>query len=202
LINSNPTSVISGCKFASNSASVRGGAIATYNFRLVIENCLFNQNTSVTEGGAVSITNAHPTAILGCTFYKNSSANGGGVASTGASPVTVDQSIIASSLSGGGAHVDVTSTLTFGCTDMHGNAGGDWVGAFAAQLGTNGNLSADPLFCSPGSGNFFLHEGSPCTPGNHPDGDDCGIIGLLGAGCGTVGIEHQTWGVIKTLFSE
>lgn len=63
------------------------------------------------------------------------------------------------------------------------------------------NFSVDPLFCGvSGSENFFLRADSPCAPGNHPTGADCGLIGPLSVGCGTVPTEQNTWGSIKALF--
>jgi hypothetical protein len=34
---------------------------------------------------------------------------------------------------------------------------------------------------------YRLEPGSPCLPGNHPYGYDCGLIGAHGIGCGLVG---------------
>jgi predicted outer membrane repeat protein len=202
VVNSPNNSVISGCTFKNNSASDGGGAILAYNFRVSIEDCLFDGNSAAVEGGGVSINNSYPTPINGCTFSGNTAPNGGGVASIATSTVMVDRSIIASSLGGGGAYADATSAITFSCTDIFGNVGGDWIGAFAGQLGTNGNISADPRFCSAGGGVFTLQESSPCAPGNHPDGDNCGTIGRFGVACGTVDIKDSTWGAIKSLWSK
>jgi len=68
------------------------------------------------------------------------------------------------------------------CTNIFGNAGGD------ALCGTDGggNFSADPLFCGNAGYEFNLTPGSPCAPGNHPDGlCDGALIGALTAGCGS-----------------
>jgi len=63
-----------------------------------------------------------------------------------------------------------------------------------------GNFSADPLFC--GVGNYNLRADSPCAPGNHPDGFDCGLIGPLPVGCGTVRVRMMTWGAVKALYKD
>ena len=83
---------------------------------------------------------------------------------------------------------------------LHGNAGGDWIGGIAGQLGVSGNFSADPLFCDPDNGDFTLSSQSPCLPGNHPDGADCGLIGALGQGCDPVSVEPETWAGIKSRY--
>lgn len=62
------------------------------------------------------------------------------------------------------------------------------------------NFSADPMFC--GLENYSLQSDSPCAPGNHPDGIDCGLIGPLPVGCGPLGIETRTWGSIKAMYRD
>jgi hypothetical protein len=84
-----------------------------------------------------------------------------------------------------GVSVDLLGTgfAQLACCDLYGNSGGDWVGAVAPQAGTNGNFAEDPLFCGAGVGEFSLADVSPCLPGQHPDGVECGLIGALGQGC-------------------
>jgi hypothetical protein len=65
------------------------------------------------------------------------------------------------------------------CCDLWGNEGGDWVDGIAPQYGTNGNISADPLFCDPSSLELSLDRASPCLPPN----TDCEQIGAWGIGC-------------------
>jgi hypothetical protein len=67
------------------------------------------------------------------------------------------------------------------------------------------NFEMDPQFCGgPGSGNYFIQSDSPCAPGNAPPPLDeiCGLrlIGALPVGCGTVPVEHTTWGRIKSMY--
>jgi len=70
------------------------------------------------------------------------------------------------------------------------------LGCFTAYL----NFNADPLFC--GAGNYYLRADSPCAPGNHPDGFDCGLIGPLPVGCGTVSVQTKSWGAVKALYKK
>lgn len=69
--------------------------------------------------------------------------------------------------------------MTTSCTDVYGNAGGDWVGCLAGQDSVNGNFHADPLFCgADGDDNrFTLGGASPCA------NDTCGLIGAEDIGC-------------------
>jgi hypothetical protein len=49
-----------------------------------------------------------------------------------------------------------------------------------------GNFALDPRFCSVdplATGDFSLRSDSPCAPGNHPDGFDCGRIGAVNVQC-------------------
>ncbi len=65
------------------------------------------------------------------------------------------------------------------------------------------NFSLDPEFCGQeGSGNYYLQSDSPCAPGNHANACDCGLIGPLPVGCGSVEIEHKTWGHIKAMYRD
>lgn len=76
-----------------------------------------------------------------------------------------------------------TDLLAIHCSDLYGNDGGDWIGSLGDYLGNDGNFAADPLFCGVATGDFTLREGSPCLPGHHPDGADCGLVGALSSGC-------------------
>ncbi|MCK4415324.1 MAG: hypothetical protein KAY32_17455 [Candidatus Eisenbacteria sp.] len=67
------------------------------------------------------------------------------------------------------------------------------------QLGVDGNIWADPLFCDREGGDFRLELGSPCAPEANPD---CGVIGALPVGCGPNPIDDRTWGGLKALFRE
>lgn len=101
-----------------------------------------------------------------------------------------------------GTVVDPYVGITLGCCDVYGNTGGDFVGPLSGMEGVDGNFSADPRFCDIPSFDFSLEDCSPCLPGNHPDGYDCGsVIGALGVGCecGTP-TQPTTWGGIKSLF--
>jgi hypothetical protein len=74
------------------------------------------------------------------------------------------------------------STAQLTCCDLHGNAGGDWVGALAPQLGTNGNICLDPLFCDAPAGDLRLQPSSPCAPYTPPN-PECDLLGAQPVGC-------------------
>jgi hypothetical protein len=71
------------------------------------------------------------------------------------------------------------------------------------QTGVNGNISVDPEFCGiDDSGNYYLQSDSPCAPGNHPAGYDCGVIGALPVNCGTDPAKQHTWGSLKEMYKK
>jgi hypothetical protein len=100
----------------------------------------------------------------------------GGILIQGTAHPILENTIIASSITGG-AVVCFSGDITLTCCDIYGNGGGDWTGCIAGQYGINGNVSVDPLFCAPGDTNFHLSSDSPCLVG------ECGRIGAYGAGC-------------------
>jgi len=107
--------------------------------------------------------------------------------------VNLDNCIVAGNHGGEGAFSD-GSLLELSCCDLFGNDGGDWVGPIAGQLGQNGNIREDPLFCHPGTGDFFLQPGSPCAPEHNPD---CGLLGAWPVGCGASGAAEALAGRIQ-----
>jgi hypothetical protein len=69
------------------------------------------------------------------------------------------------------------------------------------QTGINGNISVDPEFCGVwDTMDYRLQSDSPCAPGNHPDGYDCGQIGAKGVGCSITPTKKSSWGAVKALY--
>jgi parallel beta-helix repeat protein len=63
------------------------------------------------------------------------------------------------------------------------------------------NMSEDPLFCDRDEGDLRLETCSPCLPGNHPGGNNCGLIGVLGEGCFSPSATvTESWGAVKALY--
>jgi hypothetical protein len=63
-----------------------------------------------------------------------------------------------------------------------------------------GNLSADPLFCDEGIGDFRLAWESPCADANSPAG--CGRVGLFEPACRQTTVRQTTWGRLKLQFQK
>jgi hypothetical protein len=201
------------CVFSGNSGAWGASVASFWRARPQIVDCVFFDNTAPTGvGGVICCRYAEASAVLsGCTGYDNSASRGGvaycfdgsvelesctfvrnratdqanaAVALYDTSSAVIENTIIA--LSEDAAAVlcaDGTCFAALACTDIYGNAGGDWVGCIADQHGINGNFSADPLFCNPLADDFTLAEASPCAPENSPAG--CGLIGALPVACET-----------------
>jgi len=164
-----------------------------------IERCTFSMNRAGAGGGGVSGILSSPT-IVQCTLYANEAYPGSGISFAQSSVPTLRNTVIAFGAGGEAVDCFLESSAALSCCDIIGNAGGDWVGCIEDQYGIDGNISADPLFCDPENGDYTLDACSPCLPGNHPHGVDCGLIGALGQGCGATAVEETSWGRIKALY--
>ncbi len=187
----------SGCTFIGNSATYGGGAGASHwDASPHMTRCFFAHNSAGSGGGALA--SGYDGIYRGCTFLENSAPQGGGLALSLSdfASCSLENTVIAFSVQGEALHCDGddTDSLIVACCDLYGNAGGDWVGCLAGQEGVAGNFSADPLFCllspSDAISPFKLHADSPCLPGNHPYGYDCGLIGAHNMGCGPAIVEE------------
>jgi hypothetical protein len=189
------------CVFADNTADQGGAIFINSMASCIITNCTFVGNYSGTSGTVYCIWSSP--RIEGCTFYGNAAGDrGSGIACFESGAPEISNTIIAAGSSGRAVDCDEWSHPAFSCCDIYGNAGGDWEGYIAAQLGADGNFSADPLFCDTAVVDFTLQECSPCLPGNHPDGYDCGgVIGAFGEGCACgASTVPSTWGTIKAMY--
>lgn len=63
-----------------------------------------------------------------------------------------------------------------------------------------GDLVFDPLFCAIEDQDYTLQSNSPCAPDNHPNGNNCGLIGAYIVSCGPVSTTQENWGSIKAMF--
>jgi predicted outer membrane repeat protein len=194
---SSANTVIRDCLFLHNSAGREGGAIYGAG---IIERCVFDGNSSWLSGGAIYAT--ADSWISECTFISNRCrcANAGsGIYVRPEANVSIDRTIV--------AFGELVATAIGGepaltCCDIFGNVGGDWTPNIASQLGINGNFSADPMFCGDENPEdpYTLFSSSPCFPGHHPQGCDCGVIGARGAGCQAIRTSLQTWARVKARY--
>ena len=201
------SATVIGCAFTQNSG-IGHGAVTSFDGTFI--DCTFLENDAgayyVPRGGGDpglggGLT-CGPAVIDNCTFVGNSASPnyGGGIyCGTGSSP-TITNTIVAFSETAAGIDcADLAPTLT--CCDLFGNEGGDWTGLIADQLGTNGNISEDPLFCGLLLEDFTIRSDSPCAPFTPPN-EECDLIGAWLIGCaGPSPTERSTWGRIKATFT-
>jgi len=191
----NAAFTMSDVEFTGNS-STGGGAISLDDSSPTLERTLFWGNSG-SFGGDIYCTNMSSPDVRGATFVGSAAGEGGAVYSFGSSSPTLETSIVAFGNGGSAIYCWEGSTTELLCCDVFGNAGGDWVGCIAGQLGINGNTSADPLFCDMQAGDFSLHADSPCTPAANPE---CGLVGVEGIGCEATSVRVMSWGAIKSLY--
>lgn len=199
--NGSPTFI--NCLFVDNGLASYGGALCLVFSGPTLENCIFVGNSAGYGGAICCYVQSHP-SLLNCTFYGNDGTYlGGGIYCYQLSTPMLEKTVIANSTAGSSIWCeDEWSAPTLACCDIYGNTGGDWTEFIADQLGTDGNFSTDPKFCDAPSGDFALQACSPCLPGNHPDGYECGgTIGAFGEGCECEPTtEPASWSTIKAIY--
>jgi hypothetical protein len=173
------SSTFEGCLFRGNVG--HGAAVvASGDCNPAFSYCTFENNQGVASGGGITIINGSAATVENCTFHGNSGAAGAHIYLNAGSAVTVGNSILA--FAEVGVAVRGWGSVTLTCCDVFGNAGGDWVGAIADQAGINGNICADPMFCSAPE-DLRIHVDSPCAPFSAPN-PECDLIGAHPAYCG------------------
>ncbi len=217
------------CEFYENTTGGFGGAVEVSNRTTAqVLNCLFAGNATQNlygEGGAVDLrdvvvslctfemctfwgNSAHTGAaiysdfcqlvIANCTLYGNAASEGGGIYALRCNS-TIENTIIAFSTQGEGVLPSAGSTVEFACTDLYGNAGGDWIPEISSSYGVDGNISEDPIFCDAQNADFHLAEDSPCAPFSPPN-PECDLIGAWPVACGSTPVVGTSWGGIRMLF--
>ncbi|MBI3119013.1 MAG: hypothetical protein HYZ00_10030 [Candidatus Hydrogenedentes bacterium] len=182
---------IRNCRFEGCSAA-SGGGVLSYVSPDTIANCVFT-NCSASSGGGGINTYASPPQIRNCLFTACQSPNGGAVWTYSSSPQIVNCTMFGN-VNGVGT-ASVGSAVLKNCIVW--NNGDDLQNFTAAATqycdiedgdfaGTNGNISADPLFYDASTGNLHLLEGSPCidagTSTGAPADDLDGLPRPLGLG--------------------
>jgi predicted outer membrane repeat protein len=188
---------VSDCYFADNTAGGGGAVYATfYHTGVTLERCVLERNSAY-YGGAVYVFDDWDVGVQvtlrNCTLVANSGYGSAAFSNVfGVHSCGLRQTIVAYG-TGGPACVDCGVQC---CNFYENQPDPGWL-----PYGSN-NFSACPSFCDLGAGDYRLCDGSPCAPGNHPDGAGCGLIGALDVGClcGPSASEPTTWGAIKSIY--
>jgi hypothetical protein len=162
----------------------RGGGLNIEGGLSVLRNCTIVDNEAVIGAGvrvvdACELGGCGPRELLGAPPIDDRDRES----------APIENLIIAFNHRGEGLHCQISDPLV-GCTDIFGNEGGDWIGVLEALLAENGNICADPLFCTIDSGVLMLAEASPCAPFSPPN-PECDLIGAWPIGCQTASVENS-----------
>lgn len=192
-----PEFVIEGLTIRGGYVQDGGGAILLEGASPTIRNVVFEQNEAG-KGGAIRCVAASP-IVEGCTFHANAADTGQVIYLSGGSSPVASRVLITGSI-GAGLPVEgqaPADSMFLDCSNLFGNANGDWVGMLLGKDAGDGNFSLDPVYCDAAAGDLSLYENSPCAPGWHPDGGSaCGglTIGACPVGCSVTLFQPVTSG--------
>ena len=172
---------------------IASGAVATFQ---ISENVVARNHASG-RGPAIFADDVSFASIDGNTFVDNSCGSPG-LASLefGNGSYMLTQNIIVGGCRAGIRHGGSGATEV-SCSAFFGNPNGPLSNT---AIDAGGNFEADPQFCKLDPDDYTLGQDSPCLPGQHPDGVDCGLIGALGVGCATTAVSQTSWGKIKSRY--
>jgi len=174
------------CWFEGNESGSLGGAIYGAFYSLECSGTVFYDNYAEyvldsSSGSALGGEQSSTLTLSNCTVFGNESPSGGAAILVGwNADLILENTIIAGTVGGRSVDLILGGSVTVTCSDIINNDEGDWVGVISDDLGTNGNISLDPLFCDPGAGIFDLVSGSPCSSDNSPCGE---LIGAMPVDC-------------------
>lgn len=209
--------VLTRCLFAGNRAAFAAGGVeldesgGTHGGGLaggpgedgdgaVFVECTFTGNLA-NRGGAARSGDRSAVHFTQCTFYANTANVEGSTVYVLDSSAEFTGSLLTHAPDGVPVACAGVSSVTILCSNVFGNAEGNWVACISGQGGANGNMSADPLYCGAPAGDFTLHAMSPCL-----DAAGCGRMGAWGEGCGVrTGVAGDpfataSWGSLKARF--
>jgi predicted outer membrane repeat protein len=173
--------VIKNSWFLGNSG-LDGGALAIHgNSKLISTGNVFARNVSDRGASAIVVTSSSYMELDHCTLFNNTVIDTIffpgcqiGLSESFTNDTTradIHHSIIAFAESGravlcidGSNEVDMDEWTTWECSNLFGNAGGDFLGTLAANYQDSDNFSVDPKFCDTLTNNLSLSIESPMLP--------------------------------------
>ncbi len=145
---------------ATNGAAIFNAASAG----VTVQNNVVYRNQASSGGGFYN--DAGSPLIQHNTFYDNqAAANGGGLYSAAGSPI-INNSLFINNVNVGVYVAGGAPAIAY--NDVYGNSGGNYDGILPDQTGSNGNISADPLFLDVAADDFHLLTQSPAMDSGDP----------------------------------
>jgi len=173
-----------------NSAVDSGAGILCLNNSspTITGNLIALNTTPAGYGGGIAVSNCSIVNITNNTLDRNSATYGGGIYIDNTPSATIVNTIVTNSVAGKGIRATGPFPTIIYC-DVWNNSDENYYGCLPGE----GCISADPIFCDPENGDYYLWITSPCI-GAGQDGAD---IGALGIGCEVVG-DANADGVINS----
>jgi hypothetical protein len=173
------------CHLDANEAVEQGGAVWNDPWYSLTggeyRSCLFTGNRAGMDGAAL-LDRVGP-LLESCTFAGDSTAATGAVVVVDAEaeddPPVLRGCLLTLSRGGRGLAAGPGGVVV-ACTDLWGNAHGDWVPPLDLLLPGDGNRAVDPRYCDPDAGDYSLPPDSPCGPLADPA---CGLLGAVDLPC-------------------
>ncbi len=143
-----------------NSSTGPGGGIYCLGSITITNNAITGNTASGSYGAGGGIyCSASSPAITNNTISENTATSAGGIyCYYHCSPATCNNIVAFNS---SGMYTDSTGAPAMQHDDVYGNTAYNYSG-MTNPTGTNGNISADPLYVNSAGGNYSLSAGSPC----------------------------------------
>jgi len=187
--------MLADCRVTGNIADYGGGVLCDQSSP-ELTGCALLDNEALVRGGGLYCGDWSRPVLTACTLAANTAPAGSGLSAVYQAEAELARCLVV--LGEGGAAVEVLygAAASLECSDVWGNAGGDWDGAIAGQLGQDGNIEEDPQFCGAAAGDYTLQSDSPCAAAQSV----CGAMGAFPVLCGADATPYRTWSAIKSLY--